>query len=94
MRLIKGDFARQPLATATSRADGRFSLDAKALPVDLVVEAPGRKEFQVTRTVVFPDQHVYEIMENVRERGLYTIVSKKLLLKDAARIGVLHFGDI
>src|SRR5712691_2639983 len=43
VRLIKGDFARQPLATATSRADGRFSLDAKSLPVDLVAEAPGRE---------------------------------------------------
>ena len=50
------------------------------------------KEFTVIRTVVFSDQRVYQILESVGEHGFYSLMSKKLLLKDSSRIGIFHFG--
>ena len=52
------------------------------------------KEFKVIRTVVFSNQRVYEVVESVGEHGFYSLMSKKLLLKDASRIGIFHFGDV
>ena len=52
------------------------------------------REFRITRVAVFSDQHIYEVVESVYESGFYGIISKRLLIKDATRVGVLHFGDL
>jgi hypothetical protein len=44
--------------------------------------------------VLIDDPHVYSIVESVTERGFYGEISKKVLLQDATRIGVTHFGDL
>ena len=58
------------------------------------VELACGKEFEIKRTVVLLDQRVYEVTEYVYESGFYVFLSKRLLLKDASKIGVIHVGDV
>jgi hypothetical protein len=69
-------------------------LDRGSNPCKPTLDLVCGKEFEVTRTVVLWDQRVYEVVESVRERGFYYIVAKKVLLKDATRIGISHYGDL
>jgi hypothetical protein len=80
-------FSRWKLAPAVARV-------IRDQPCSVDLELVCGKEFLVTRTVVFPDQKVYKVTESVRERGLYSVVSKTLLIKDADKIGILYIGDI
>jgi hypothetical protein len=59
------------------------------------VTAAGDKDrvFEVRRTVVM-DQRVFEIAEAVTARGYYRVISKRQLIDNAAKIGVLHLGDL
>ena len=52
------------------------------------------REYEIRRVVVLLDQRVYEVIESVYESGFYALVSKRLLLKDASKVGVLHFGNL
>jgi hypothetical protein len=49
--------------------------------------------FEIRRTVVL-NGSVYATVETVTENGLYTLISKHKLLKDASKLGVIHFGDV
>ncbi len=51
-----------------------------------------RKVFFVNRIVLLFDQNVYEIEEAVRQDGFYSVPSKRLLIKDVERFGIIHQG--
>ena len=51
------------------------------------------KEFEITRVVVDTDQRILQIVEVVWESGVYNLVSERVVMRDATRIGVMHFGD-
>jgi hypothetical protein len=69
-----------------------FAKRLKAATIRQIKSNPA--EFEVKRTVVLLDQKVYETTEVVTEQGLYTLLSKRKLIDNAQKIGVLHFGDI
>lgn len=55
--------------------------------------ADGKKLFQITRTAVsLEDLHLYEVVETVSETGYYELVSKRLLFKNATKLGMLIAG--
>jgi hypothetical protein len=47
--------------------------------------------FHVTRDVVMPDRKIYRVIEHVYESGLYTNTWRKLLYRDAEKLGVYYF---
>jgi hypothetical protein len=51
-----------------------------------------RKVFYVNRIVLLFDQNVYEIEEEVRQDGFYSVPSKRRLIEDVSRFGILHQG--
>lgn len=51
-------------------------------------------EYEIKRVVVLADQRVYEVVETVFESGFYALNSKRILLKDAAKVGILHLGNL
>jgi hypothetical protein len=58
---------------------------------------PGWKtgtECVVQRTVVFLDQSVAEVTEQVGVDGGYYLASKRVILADATKLGIVHFGDL
>jgi hypothetical protein len=80
----------------------RFKQFLKTADVTEVADHPCRpglefacgKEFRITRSVVFPDGRVYQVVESVYESGFYQLTARHILLRDATKIGVLHFGDL
>jgi hypothetical protein len=50
--------------------------------------------FVIQRTVVFLDQSVCEVTEEVGQDGSYHLANKRILITDAAKIGNAHLGDI
>ena len=52
------------------------------------------KEYEVKRVVILLDQRIYAVVERVYERRYYSLVSKRVLLKDASKVGVLRFGNL
>jgi hypothetical protein len=53
-----------------------------------------KREFIVQRTVVFLDQSVCEVTEQVGVEGGYYLANKRVILSDATKIGVVHLGDL
>jgi hypothetical protein len=51
----------------------------------------GNSSFVTTRVVVCPDQSVYELTEGVYEDGMYFQMSKKLVLRRARAVGIVHW---
>jgi hypothetical protein len=46
--------------------------------------------FDVTRDVVMPDRKIYRVIERVYESGVYTSTWRKLLHRDAEKLGVYY----
>lgn len=53
--------------------------------------AAGDLGFVISRVIVCPDQRIYRVREQVDEDGLYHQISKKLVLKSARTVGVVHW---
>lgn len=63
---------------------------------DLTVEqyeplVPNKASFVITRVVVYLDQRVYELREQLDANGVYSQLTKRLLLNDARKLGVVHY---
>jgi len=50
--------------------------------------------FRITRPLAGVDNHIYLVIESVYESGVYAVTYKKVAVKDATKLGVLHFGEI
>ncbi|HLX07550.1 MAG TPA: hypothetical protein VKY89_06770 [Thermoanaerobaculia bacterium] len=53
-----------------------------------------KPEFIVQRTVVFLDQSVCEVTEQVGVDGGYYLANKRVIFSDATKIGIVHLGDL
>lgn len=49
--------------------------------------------FEIRRTIIVGGK-VYGTVETVTENGLHTIISRRKILNDATKLGVVHFGDL
>ena len=47
-------------------------------------------EFVVVRSLVCPDQSVYEVTEQIGDDGMYFLTGKRRVLKSAKTVGVMH----
>lgn len=83
--------------------DGRFLIDDEFKPTfgrqfrpPTVIEETqfGEKRFRIQRVVAGTDGKVYELDEYVSQAGVYRVLKRRLLLSAAAKIGILHFGDL
>jgi hypothetical protein len=87
----------------TRTKDGRLLVDDKfkptfghqfRAPVVVAETQFGERRFRIQRVIVSTDGRVYELDEYVSQAGVYRILNRKLLLRNAATIGILHFGDV
>jgi len=81
--------------------DGEFNVVREELFSTVLVRPSVKKTnsaettvFVIQRTVVFLDQSVCEITEEVGQDGSYHLAHRRVLLTDAAKIGIAHLGDI
>jgi hypothetical protein len=51
------------------------------------------RSFEITRSVIFPDQRVYEITETVFQNGFYSLAEKRLICS-GQEIGIYFIGGI
>lgn len=71
------------------------SVFAKRLTSPTVVDLGGApRQWAVTRSVVALDQKIYEVREIIDERGLYLASSKRVLVPNAQKLGLHHFGNL
>jgi len=49
--------------------------------------------FIIQRTVVGMDQALYRLRERVAESGNYDLQARKLIERDASRLGIVHIGE-
>jgi hypothetical protein len=85
-----------------AESDGIYTIEAakfrKHCREAVVAELPaadGKKAFQVTRTAVsLDDINLYEVIETVSETGYYELVTKRLVFKDATKLGMMIAGPM
>jgi hypothetical protein len=88
---------RKIVEVLPAKTDGVFRLEAskfrshcREASVTETREAGDLRFFEIRRTAVsLDDRNLYEVLESVSETGDYRLVSKRLLFKDAKKLGIL-----